>query len=215
MYNYTGRIDQHIGTKDFIFFRYAGYSVDQNAPSTLPTLFTSTQIPSQQYGVSWTAYLQSDHQHAGAIWPDPRRGRHVTQFNNHNLWQTYGCSADMCDSLRGRRRRIGDADRNRRFQRRRGQQPIKNLSSIHEWSGSVMKTIGNHQIQAGGGWDEVNYTAELRQGTVTFSGGIDGEFFRQSQFACRHVQSRSRSPASGWRTSCSTIPTRRTSATFF
>ena len=24
-YNYTGRIDQHIGTKDFIFFRYAGF----------------------------------------------------------------------------------------------------------------------------------------------------------------------------------------------
>jgi len=52
-YNYTGRIDQHIGTKDFIFFRYAGIQWSQTAPSSLPTLFTSTEIPAQQYGVSW------------------------------------------------------------------------------------------------------------------------------------------------------------------
>ena len=38
------------------------------------------------------------------------------------------------------------------------------------------KTMGNHQIQAGGGWDEVNYTAELRQGAVTFSGASTGNF---------------------------------------
>jgi hypothetical protein len=54
--------------------------------------------------------------------------------------------------------------------------PSSNLSSIHEWTGSVMKTIGNHQFQAGGGWDEVNYTAELRQGAVTFSGASTGNF---------------------------------------
>src|SRR4029077_11385990 len=53
VYNYTGRIDQHIGTKDFIFFRYSGIQWQQEAPSTLPTLFTSTEIPAQQYGVSW------------------------------------------------------------------------------------------------------------------------------------------------------------------
>jgi hypothetical protein len=39
-----------------------------------------------------------------------------------------------------------------------------------------MKTIGNHQFQAGGGWDEVNYTAELRQGSVVFSGASTGNF---------------------------------------
>src|SRR5262249_141873 len=31
VYNYTGRIDQHIGTKDFIFFRYAGIDWNQTA----------------------------------------------------------------------------------------------------------------------------------------------------------------------------------------
>jgi hypothetical protein len=39
-----------------------------------------------------------------------------------------------------------------------------------------MKTIGNHQLQAGGGWDEVNYAAELRQGSVVFSGALTGNF---------------------------------------
>ena len=44
-YNYTGRIDQHIGTKDFIFFRYAGFHNTQIGPSTLPTLFTYDPDP--------------------------------------------------------------------------------------------------------------------------------------------------------------------------
>ena len=59
MYNYTGRIDQHMGSKDFIFFRYAGIRWSQTAPSTLPTLFTSTEIPAQQYGSSSTATSQT------------------------------------------------------------------------------------------------------------------------------------------------------------
>ena len=56
--------------------------------------------------------------------------------------------------------------------------PSSNLSSIHEWSGSVMKTIGNHQLQAGGGWDEVNYAAELRQGKRGIFWSVDGKLFR-------------------------------------
>src|SRR5581483_3418553 len=33
-----------------------------------------------------------------------------------------------------------------------------------------------HQIQAGGGWDEDNYTAYIRQGSVTFSGASTANF---------------------------------------
>jgi hypothetical protein len=33
-----------------------------------------------------------------------------------------------------------------------------------------MKTLGNHQIQVGGGWDQVNYTAELRREQLHFPG---------------------------------------------
>ena len=93
VYNYTGRIDQHIGTKDFIFFRYAGIQWYQTAPSTLPTLFTSTQIPAQQYGVSWNHVFNPTTSMQVQYGRTHVEDDTLTQFNNHNLWQTYGCSA--------------------------------------------------------------------------------------------------------------------------
>ncbi len=175
-YNYTGRIDEHIGTRDFIFFRYAGAQSNVTSPSTLPTLFSTTTIPAQQYGMSWshifspTTSMQV--QYARSHVEDDT----VTQFNNHNLWQAYGCSTDMCDDFVGGAAVLVTQTVTNGFSGGEVNSPSINLASIHEWSGSVIKIIGNHQLQAGGGWDEDNYTAELRQGTVTFSGGSTANF---------------------------------------
>jgi len=175
-YNYSGRIDQHIGDRDFIFFRYAGFDNTQTGPSSLPTLFTTTLIPSQQYGVNWlhvfnpttTLQVQYGRTHV--------EDDVLTQFNNHDLWKTYGCSTDMCDSFVGGAAVLVTQTVTGGFSGGEVNSPTANLSSIHEWSGSFSKTIGNHQLQAGGGWDEVNYTAELRQGAVTFSGASTANF---------------------------------------
>ena len=175
-YNYTGRIDQHIGTRDFIFFRYAGFENTTIGPSTLPTLFSTTLIPSQQYGASWLHVFNQ------ATSLQVQYGRtHVeqdalTQFTNHDLWKTYGCSTDMCDSFVGGAAVLVGQSVTGGFSGGEANSPSSNLSSIHEWSGSVSRTIKNHQIQAGGGWDEVNYTAELRQGSVGFTGAATANF---------------------------------------
>ena len=175
-YNYTGRIDQHIGTRDFIFFRYAGAQSTVRSPSTLPTLFSTTTIPGQQYGISWnhvfspTTSMQV--QYARSHVEDDA----LTQFNNHNLWQTYGCSTDMCDDFVGGAALLVTQSVTNGFSGGEVNSPSSNLASIHEWSGSVIKVVKNHQLQAGGGWDEDNYTAELRQGTVGFSGGSTANF---------------------------------------
>lgn len=176
VYNYTGRIDQHIGTKDFIFFRYSGIQWYQTAPSSLPTLFTSTQIPAQQYGVSWMHVFNPTTSMQVQYGRTHVEDNVLTQFNNHNLWQTYGCSTDMCDSFVGGAAVLVTQTVTGGFNGGEVNSPSSNLSSIHEWSGSVMKTIGDHQFQAGGSWDQVNYTAELRQGSVTFSGAATGNF---------------------------------------
>lgn len=176
VYNYTGRIDQHIGVRDFIFFRYAGIQWYQTSPSTLPTLFSSLELPSQQYGVSWM------HVFSPTTSMQVQYGRtHVeddslTQFNNHKISQIYGCSADMCGSFVGGATVLVTQSVTGGFSGGEANSPSKNLSSIHEWSGNLMKTMGNHQIQIGGGWDEANYTAELRQGAVSFTGASTGNF---------------------------------------
>lgn len=175
-YNYTGRIDQHIGTRDFIFFRYAGIDWNQTSPNSLPTLFSSTQLPSQQYGASWmhvfSPTMSMQVQYARSHVEDDA----LTQFSNHKLWQTYGCSADMCNSFVGGAAVLVSQVVTGGFSGGEQNSPSSNLSSIHEWSGSLMKTFGNHQFQLGGGWDEVNYTAELRQGQVSFTGASTANF---------------------------------------
>ncbi len=175
-YNYTGRIDQHIGTKDFIFFRYAGFDNTQIGPSTLPTLFSTTLIPSQQYGVSWLHLLNASTSVQVQYGRTHVEQDTLTQFNNHNLWQTYGCSVDMCNSFVGGATLLVTQTITGGFGGGEVNSPSANLSSIHEWSGSVSKTIRNHQLQAGGAWDEVNYTAELRQGSVGFTGASTSNF---------------------------------------
>jgi hypothetical protein len=180
-YNYAGRIDQHIGTRDFLFFRYAGFDNTQLGPSTLPTLFTTTLIPSQQYGASWM------HVFSPATSMQVQYGRtHVeddalTQFTDHTMWQKYGCSADYCDTFVGGAAVLIAQTVTGGFSGGEANSPSANLSSIHEWAGSVTHTIRNHQLQAGGSWDEVNYTAELRQGAVTFTGNSTANFTGNTQ----------------------------------
>lgn len=175
-YNYTGRIDQHLGTRDFIFFRYAGAQSNVTQPSTVPTLFGSTTTPAQQYGVSWnhvfspTTSMQVQYARSHVEYDA------VTQFNNHNMWQLYGCSTDMCDDFVGGAAVLVTQSVTNGFSAGEANSPSSNLASIHEWSGSIIKILGNHQFQAGGGWDEDNYTAELRQGTVGFTGASTGNF---------------------------------------
>ena len=118
VYNYTGRIDQHIGTKDFIFFRYAGIQWYQTAPSTLPTLFTSTQIPAQQYGVSWMHVFNPTTSMQVQYGRTHVEDDTLTQFNDHNLWTDLWMLRGHVQLLRWRSRCAGDANGNRRFQRR-------------------------------------------------------------------------------------------------
>jgi hypothetical protein len=209
VYNYTGRIDQHIGTRDFIFFRYAGIQWSQTAPSSLPTLFTSTEIPAQQYGVSWMHVFNPTTSMQVQYGRTHVEDNVLTQFNNHDLWKTYGCSADMCNSFVGGAAVLVTQTVTGGFNGGEVNSPSSNLSSIHEWSGSVMKTIGNHQLQAGGGWDEVNYTAELRQGTVTFSGASTANFNYNTQSPSPTAAS----PGCPTGTQCSTVPSVGSSST--
>jgi len=174
--NYMVRIDEHLGTRDFIFARYSGWQEKLTSPSTLPTLFSITSIPAQQYGVSWTHVFSPTTsmqvQYARAHVKDDA----LTQYTNHSLWQTYGCSTDMCDDFVQNIALLVTQTVTGGFSGGETNTNSSNLASVHEWSGSVIKVIGNHQLQGGGGWDEDNYTSYLRQGTVTFSGASTGNF---------------------------------------
>jgi hypothetical protein len=176
-YNYTGRIDQHIGDKDFIFFRYAGFQYYNTAPGSVPHLLDLTELPSQQYGVSWSHFFNPTTsmqvQYGKAHVEDDVSNRFDLASP---VWQTFGCSTDMCQDYVASASIMSTVTLTGGFSGGENISPTVNLSSIHEWSGSVSKTIGRHQLQAGGGWDEANYTAILQNATLTYSGASTGNF---------------------------------------
>ena len=50
---FSARIDQTIGTKDFIWFRYSGLYYDTTQSGGLPGFTNSSNFPAQNYGASW------------------------------------------------------------------------------------------------------------------------------------------------------------------
>ncbi|SFS21104.1 Carboxypeptidase regulatory-like domain-containing protein [Granulicella pectinivorans] len=180
-YNYTGRIDQHIGNKDFIFFRYGGFQSYNLAPAGLPTLFTTTELPSQQCGVNWTHIFNASTTMQVQYAKSHVENYVITAFNNPNIWQVFGCSADMCNSYVQKATLMSTISITGGVSGGENNSPTTNLSSIHEWSGSVTKTVGSHQIQAGGGWDQVNYTAVLQNASIGFTGGSTSNFNNNTQ----------------------------------
>ncbi len=177
-YNYTGRIDQHIGTRDFIFFRYAGFQYYQNSPGSVPQLNNLTELPAQQYGVNWLHIFNSrtsmQVQYSKAHVEDDVQNTFTSSGNP--IWKIFGCSTNMCGGYVAGAQIMSTVTLTGGFSGGENISPTINLSSIHEWSGSVMRTIGNHQLQAGGGWDEANYTAILQNATLTYSGASSGNF---------------------------------------
>lgn len=175
-YNYTARIDEHIGTRDFIFLRFAEIQARQTAPGSLPTLYSISTSPAQQYGVSW------NHVFSPTTSVQVQYGRvHIglggeTLFNNHSLWQTYGCSTDLCDDYVGGVAVLAAQNVTGGFGGGESNGPTPDATNTHEYSGSIMRIMGNHQIQAGGGWDGDNIKAMTRTATIGFNGGSTANF---------------------------------------
>jgi hypothetical protein len=175
-YNYSGRIDQHIGDKDFIFFRYAGWQEYNTGTGGIPHLFSDSTLPAQQYGINWT------HIFSPSLSMQVQYGRlHVeynttTLFNIPGIANTYGMDPSFAQSYIGNITVMPNLSMSGYGSGGETNSPAPNEANTHEWQGSVTKIIGRHTIQAGGGWDQINYGETIRTSTVTFSGQPTANF---------------------------------------
>ena len=166
-WNYSGRIDQNIGTKDFIFFRYAGQEVDTSSPSSILHLFSSTQIPSQQYGASWvhifspTTSLQLQYGRAHV------EDNTATSFNIPNVTAIYGLDPSLSTFIGGITQ-MANLNVSGYFSGGENASPAANLSNIHQYKATFNKVLGGHTMQFGGSWDQINYGETIRNGTISF-----------------------------------------------
>lgn len=175
-YNWTVRVDQHIGEHEFIFARYSSFQSSSSGASSIPHLFSENPLTSQQYGISWT------HVFGPSLTMQVQYGRsHIdavssTVFDIANIAGIYGMSPAYAQSYIGGVTVAPILTVTGGFSGGETNSPSANLTNIHEYTGSITKTHGRHTFQAGGGWDQFNYGSIIRQGTITFSGASTANF---------------------------------------
>jgi hypothetical protein len=174
---YSARIDEHLGNKDFIFFRYSGTKLTTTAPGSIPHLFTQTDLPAEQYGVSLLHILNAStaiqvqyaRTHVGLATPT------LFDFGGAGLASIYGVDPSFSTFVEGRVL-FPTLNVTGYFNAGENDSPAKNLSSIHEYKAQVSHTIGRHSVVYGGGWDQGNYEQYMRNASITFSGASTGNF---------------------------------------
>jgi hypothetical protein len=172
--NYSGRIDQTFGSRDFVFFRYSGQQNFVNTPGNIASLVTYTNQPSQQYGVSWvhmfssTFTIQSQYSRA-----------HISQskraaFSTPGLGAVYGAAATLAGSF------IQDPQLAPNLTVTgywNGGESLNNGSdytNTHEYKVALTKTLGRHELGFGGSWNQINFQQIQESATVTFIGTPTG-----------------------------------------
>jgi len=175
-YSYTARVDQHIGTRDFIFFRYSGQTLETVAPISIPHLFSDDSLPSQQYGVNWMHVLSPSLSMQVLYGRSHVASNILSSFNVPNITNIYGMSDAFAGNYIGGVTLLPSLAVTNYFTGGDVNSVAPNLSSIHEWKGSIIGTHGTHVIQIGGGWDQINYTQVIRQPSVTFTAAATGNF---------------------------------------
>ncbi|WP_182277957.1 carboxypeptidase-like regulatory domain-containing protein [Granulicella sp. 5B5] len=177
-YNWMIRLDQHIGTKDFIFARYNNWQ-EKTTGSSFPHLFSYSQLPAQQYGVSWL------HVFNPSLTMQVQYGRTHVSYNSYALfdnpaaYNAYMPDPSLAQNFIGGITLMPDlsvSGGQNGFGAGENSSPAANEANTHEWLGSISKTIGRHVIQAGGGWEEINYGETIRNDTSSFNGSATSDF---------------------------------------
>jgi Carboxypeptidase regulatory-like domain len=174
-YNYSARVDQHIGIRDFIFFRYSGQQLETITPGTIPHLFSDNKDPSQQYGLNWMHIFGPSTSMQVQYGRTHVTGNNITAYDIHNMATIFGTAGAYSNFIDGVTL-LPVLTTTGYFSGGESNSPASNLSSIHEFQGSMSRQIGSHQLQAGGGWDQINYTQYQRTGLETFSGTSTNNF---------------------------------------
>ena len=163
-WNYSGRLDQNLGKKDFIFARYSGEQQKNSAPSSLLHLSNLVEVYSQQYGASWvhvfnpSITLQAQYARTHVV------ENEISRFDTSGLVDVYGLDPSVSTFIGGVKQ-MATLQVTGYFSDGEQLSLSPNLSSIHQYKSNLSVTHGRHQLGLGGSWDQLNYR-ELNLQTV-------------------------------------------------
>jgi outer membrane receptor protein involved in Fe transport len=150
---YSARIDQNIGTKDFIWFRYSAILFDTSGSGGLPGVVTSiTDNPGQNYGASWV------HTFGPGLVLQAQFGRSHQETNSFNSYKnavsasTLGYDPNFSGNFIGDfgvLPSVGISGYNTVIPAiSRSLNP--NETNVHQWKANVSKTWRTHTFRFGG-----------------------------------------------------------------
>ncbi|HZT37891.1 MAG TPA: carboxypeptidase regulatory-like domain-containing protein [Bryobacteraceae bacterium] len=168
--DYTFRVDQTLGDKNFFWFRYSGVSQDTSASAGLPSLRAITERPGRNYGASYvrtfspslimqlqygrllsgqnytTRFVGLPPDFAATLGFDPS---FVTFVSGDTLLPNIGVASYFSG---------GDSI---------SLEP--NLNDVRQFKGNVAKTVGRHSLSFGAEFDTTNYESFYEYAFLNFA----------------------------------------------
>jgi outer membrane receptor protein involved in Fe transport len=171
---FTARIDQTVGMKDFVWFRYSAIYYDTVGSGGLPNVTQSiTDNPGQNFGASWV------HTFSPSLVLQAQFGRSHQETNSSTLYT--GLAANAIQGLGYDPNFAGNFIGGFSLLPTTGisgfSNPIPgigkslnpNETNVHEWKANVSKTVGSHTLRFGGELSSSTFESLYNNANVGFA----------------------------------------------
>ena len=167
---YTGRVDQNIGTKNFLWFRWSNIILDQQLQTNLPGLVNNTHNPGINWGGSYVRTFSPTLVMQIQYGRTHQQRDQLSRWNNlpQGFLQGLGFAPNLVSSFQDGSTFVPSLSVTGQFGAGEGTNTAPNEANIHQFKGDVTKLIGNHTLKFGADLNGSNYEQLLESGSVTF-----------------------------------------------
>jgi hypothetical protein len=168
---YTGRIDQTFGAKNFLWFRYSVITLDQTLPGGLPNLTNNKNNPGQNWGASYV------HTFSSSFILQAQFGRAHQETNGLQRWlnapantlQNLGISPNFVSNFIDGSSFIPSLSVSNFFGAGENNSLNPNETNIFQYKAAVTKILGSHTFKFGGEWNSTNFESFYENNSITFN----------------------------------------------
>lgn len=169
--SFTARIDQNIGSKDFVWFRYSALYYDTSASGGIPGVVnTLTDNPGQNYGASWV------HTFSPTLVLQAQYGRSHQETNSFTAYKTapnvsgLGFDPNFAGNFIGGASLMpGIGISGYSGIPGSGKSLNPNETNVHQWKANVSKIVGNHTFRWGGEVNSSTFESLYNNASSTFA----------------------------------------------
>jgi hypothetical protein len=167
---FTGRIDQTLGTKNFIWFRWSNIILDQTLPTGLTNLDEQTHNPGLNWGLSYVRTFSP------SLIMQLSYGRTHQQRDQFTNWQnlppgfaqSLNIAPNLVSSFADGSKFVPSIGVTGDFSGGEQKNVAPNEANIHEYKGDVTKVIGSHTLKFGASFAGTSYQQTLENAAITF-----------------------------------------------